>query len=459
MVTKTSTAAFVVCAVVALGARAADEQQYETQRFASCFLFQDAADVVWVGHPHLSLGMVSVQAGGPLYRLSPALAEKLAPLVTKIDKVPAGPDNHWIQHLPQVAGEGKSVVLLRFQAKTRLFQTRASDDAKTGSLLDGISGVPVGEPQALKPGQEIYEIVSVRLVSTEFLTSPWRREWDSLDAGLKEIVAATRTAPGEAKKKRLAEAIEKSSRSLHAMVKTTVDAGHRDTVGKIDPKARAVRIYQRGIARQWGDQLRAYVARLRITPDTPLPSKPKECPALELFAASATPAGFARQIKQSWPDEAFEEGVMYSPSEERILYAWQVEGLTQTQFEALRGQAKDQLERRARNPRLDAQTARGDDPPWALRQWGVVLRPAGENLLAEKLLLRATLVEKVLDEDQEAGLQAGDLIIDYKRVYELVMGTHPGFSPMTALANKARYGGKLEVLRGDRIITIVVTKK
>ncbi|MHC4178405.1 MAG: hypothetical protein ACYSWU_12910, partial [Planctomycetota bacterium] len=59
----------------------------------------------------------------------------------------------------------------------------------------------------------------------------------------------------------------------------------------------------------------------------------------------------------------------------------------------------------------------------------------------------------------DVGLKAGDLIIDYRSTYDLVMGRGFLFSPMRRLAHKARWGGKLEVLRGGQIITIEVAKK
>jgi hypothetical protein len=62
-------------------------------------------------------------------------------------------------------------------------------------------------------GRDFYEIMSANLVYAEFISPQWRRAWNALDAGLREIVAISRTAPGDRKARRLAEAIELSSRS------------------------------------------------------------------------------------------------------------------------------------------------------------------------------------------------------------------------------------------------------
>jgi hypothetical protein len=88
----------------------------------------------------------------------------------------------------------------------------------------------------------------------------------------------------------------------------------------------------------------------------------------------------------------------------------------------------------------------------------VVLRPAGQDLLAEKGFLQGTLVEKVTADNPPEGLQAGDIIIDYDSVYDLVMAAYPTFGPINRLKNMARYGGKLVVLRGQKIITLVMEK-
>jgi hypothetical protein len=89
-----------------------------------------------------------------------------------------------------------------------------------------------------------------------------------------------------------------------------------------------------------------------------------------------------------------------------------------------------------------------------------VLCPASPDLLAEKGLLQGTLVEKVLPGAPEGGLQAGDVIIVYERVYDLVMARYSEYGPIQRLKNMAgQKVAEVLVIRGDKVLTLDIKRQ
>ena len=81
------------------------------------------------------------------------------------------------------------------------------------------------------------------------------------------------------------------------------------------------------------------------------------------------------------------------------------------------------------------------------------------DLLADKLILRGALVEKILASQTEPALVAGDVIMDYEHIKDFVRGDFSFAGAMKRLANKVRQGRGLRVLRGDQLITVKVKAK
>jgi len=444
MVGRISAVTMMVCAALTPPA-AAGEDQHRERTFTGCFLYDGGDGSVWLGRPMVFLGMYGVPGNAPHFRLSADLAGKLGPLVTRLDESPA--DHFFYRHgLPCLKGEQDAVVFLYLNANIRLAERRRD-------------GAP-----------DVYEIVSARRLQVEFVTGKWLRAHDALGKALGEIVAISRTAPREEKRGLLARQIERGSRALHTMAQARAGDERRSILGKVAPDARVVRVFQRRVASEWREQLERYAARLRIKPKTLLPPKPKDCPAIELLAESESPAALIAKVKESCPPEAFEEMLLYSLAlgyvsdggrgrSPRPIYLWEVENLTPEQFGKLRTEVKEVLARRARRSEAEPHDRPRDAVEKLKSKWGVELRPAGADLLADKRMLRGTVVESVLSEGPDVGLEAGDLIIDYRGVYDLVMGRFDSFRPMVQLANKARYGGELQVLRGNRVITVTINKE
>ena len=457
-------------AAVAFTSLVAAEDGPETRRtFSQCFLYRGPDGHVWVGHPLVSLGMIGVNGRPPVYRLSPPLAGKLGPLVNELkdapfrleksrppaagpaaraedlQRIPTGPQ-FWFWGLPRARDPETPFVLVDVEAEGRKCpQPKAPKPRCTMPDDEG----PFGR-------SEEFELISVQLVSAEFISSVWRRAWDDLDGGLTNIVKASRTAPSREKRTRLLNASEKSSAACCAMRRARVSDESRAAVARIAPQARVVRSFQSHIEAEWGGQLRQYVSRLRLTPPTPLPPEPKACPKLELLAASGTPADFLAKVRGSWPEETLDESLLYSPTLKRIVFVWQVQEFSEQQFAALQAQAREQLARAEQeNKRRAAEaTAENTAASGAIEPWGVVLRPGAPDVLAEKGLLAGLLVEKAPADRSDVPLRAGDVILGYDSVYDLVMGAFADFSAMSRLRNMARYGGKVDVLRGDRLLTL-----
>jgi len=441
------TRSLIVVSVIGLtqigGSVARGDQEVAQRTFGECFLYRGADGKAYVGHPLVSLGMIGVCGNPPQYYLSSTLAERLAPLVNVLDDTPEKPE-FWWWGLPSPKDQNKPLVLLHVETKAELRQAEVMPD------FDSSRAVPDhGSPA-------IYEITSAKLVYAEFISPEWRTAWDSLDESLETVVAVSRMVHGNQKPEHLAEAIEAASQAYTTMVKQDVHDQWRKDVMQIEPAARVVRLFQREVESaepwQWGGQLSSYVRTLRIEPTTPLPSLPAPCPKLELLAKSPSAADLIRAIRESWPEETLDERLIFSKDLDRTVFVWQVVDLTPAQFDSLRKQAKKELARRQ-------EESTKPSPPspkeaFSVSEWNVKLRPADDRILTEKGLLRATVVSEVTGDGSRIGLQKGDLLIDYERVYDLVMGAYAPFSPARQLANKARYGGELKVIRGNRLLTI-----
>jgi hypothetical protein len=434
---------FGIVLILAAQAPAAERPQKRT--FDECFLYQDAQGTVWVGQPLVSLGMIGVMGNAPLYRLSPAVAKRLAALVNDVE-LPAGGPEFWWWGFPTPKDERPTTILVRLETTAELRQPEVTPAFGVTSPAGGT--VELGRPA-------IYEVTSAKLVYAEFVSPEWRQAWETLTAGLKEIVAVSRTAPGRRKTQRLASAIDRASRAYHTMVETKVSGRSRAIVQDIDPDARAVRLFQRNVEDSgwwaWGGQLRHYVATLGIAPRTPLPPEPQPCPKTELLAASRSAPEFLDRIRRSWPEETLDDRLIYSQDLDRMVLVWQVERLAPAQFEALRRQAREELARRAPSQPSAVSPSTSPDTPPTKPEWNVVLAPAGADRLAENGLLRGSVVKEVRGDALPARLQAGDIIVDYETTYDVVMRREP-------LSGKTRLSGKLDVLRGDRILTLEIKK-
>ncbi len=438
MVAKNCILIAVLGAVLLPGALLADEPKLEERSFRNCLLFE-AEGRIWLREPMVYLGMWAV-LHTPSFCLSEDLGKKFAPLLSDIvtgkESAPMR-TKFYTGGMPRLR-EGKGALfLLRLETKMRMVGGEAPEIAAL--------------PPDVRAGQ-FYEIVSARLDSVEPVTAKWISAWQALDEALKEVVSTSLSPPGDQKRKRLFRAIERASQALNTMGKVEVSEDIRALVVKVEPEVRLVRGFQRRVAGQWQDELEKCTVRLRIDPNTPLPKRLGRKAGLELLTKSNSPAKFMSKIKGSYPDEVLKQRLLYSASFERTVHVGEIEQMAKAQFKKVQADAKKLLAELAEQEQQDRDNER-------VKQWGVVLRPAPGDLLADKLILRGALVEKILANQTEPALVAGDVIIDYEHTYNFVMGDFDFDRAMKWLANKVRQGRGLRVLRGDQLITVKVKAK
>ncbi|MHC4528388.1 MAG: hypothetical protein ACYS29_10955, partial [Planctomycetota bacterium] len=272
---------------------------------------------------------------------------------------------------------------------------------------------------------------------------------------LNEVVSRTLATPSEQNRKALAAAGERGSQALNNMQKLKVSDQFRTLVKQIEPEARLVGTFKERITEQWCEWLEKCCARLGIPPKTPLPRRCKKLEVLKLLADSESAPEFMSKLTESCPADALGTELLWWSKLRRRLCAWEVEELTDDHFSEVRDRVKAWLaEVRKGERELAAQ-----EKTESLEQWGVALRAAGIDSFADKLILNGAVVEKVLAEQPQVGLRPGDIVIDYRHIYEVVMGWRNFGHRMRQLANKARQRGELRVLRGNEIVTIDVKGK
>lgn len=441
MVNRNCLSLFLVTVLSVSNIVAQDEGDLKKKRFDNCLL-HEVDGRIWLQKPMVYLGMWGVLATPP-FCLSEDLATRFAPMVSNV----TGGDKRSARRFyssDKVLREQKGhLILLSIEAEMRAVYAKRPEEVDR-------------TPRADRPEYpEYYEIIKARIVTVEYVSTDWIEAWRKVDEALKEIVTESLTAPSIEKRRRLAAVVEKGCRAVNAMAQAKPSDDFRDLVDKIDPKARLVQVFSRGVSYQWQDWFERFVVRLRIEPRGPLPAKPDRWVVFKILAESKSQAAFRSALKEI-PREAHEW--IYDSDIGQKLRAWETTQPTDEEFERLRASAKEILsELWARKDRLNGEPEESERE--TIEEFGLVLRPASSKLLAKKLILSGIEVEKVSDEHKNIGLAAGDIIIDYDRVYGLVMGWH-SFSRRTRdLANKMKRGYKLRIIRGNQVINLVTNGK
>jgi hypothetical protein len=418
----------VISAVFSFGVLAADKPKLEERTFKNCLFFETEGRV-WLREPMVYLGMVGV-LGTPPYCLSEDLAKKVSPLVSKIlsGREPASTGFYTFE-MPRLDVAEDALVLVGLKAQMSLHGDPSEEM---------MHGPRSGSPRAF------YEIVAARMTTAESVSKEWMETWKKLDDALNEIVSTSLTAPGDAKRKAITEVVEKGSKALNAMSRMEVSDDFYKLVNEIEPEARVVRGFQKRVAGQWQGQLAKCIKRLGIEPKIPLPKRLDSRTGLELLVKSESPAKFMSEIKGSYLADALKQYLIYSETLDENVHVRQIERMSQAEFERIRAEAEE----KQREYQVLANKQ--------VEQWGVVLRRTAAELSAEKLILRGAVVEKVVTQEAGIGLKANDIIIDYESIYDFVMGDVDFARSMRMLANRAKQGHELRVLRENRLITITV---
>jgi hypothetical protein len=433
MVSKNCLLLFAVALLSVSRVTATDEDELKERWFDNCLL-REVDGQIWLQKPMVHLGMCGVMATPP-FCLSEDLATRFAPLVSNVTSGDEQSARHFYSS-DQILREQKGhLILVSMKAEMRPVYDKRSEEVDRTR-------------RAARP--EYYEVVKARMLSAEFLSVDWIEAWRRVDEALKEIVSESLTAPGKEKRRHLAAAVEKGSSALNAMVQAKPSDDFQVLVGKVDPDARLVRIFARGVTYQWQEWLERFAARLVIKLKSPLPAKPKLWLALEVLANSESLPDF-RVAKEKIPLEHLE--LLYGFDLGEKLRALETGQQKDYKFETLRDSAKKLLpEVRAREERLDSPTEASQKE--TIEEFGLVLRPASAELLAKNLILSGIKVESISAEQKGIGLRAGDVIIDYDRVYGVVMGWYSFNQRTRELANRMKRGYKPRIIRDNQTINL-----
>ncbi|HSW45648.1 MAG TPA: hypothetical protein VLM89_08760 [Phycisphaerae bacterium] len=420
---------------------------------AASFLHRVDDGSIWLGTPLVGLGMIGVMDDPPQFHLSDELARELAPIINRFQDGESR-NLRWWHKIPRARKPGDPTILISMTSTNRC---TSDEEAERKQNPRGI--------------QKTCEIVSATVQRIEVVPRVWLDAWDRLDEAVREIVEASRIDPGDRKKQRLTEAIEKGSDALTRMYAAEPPDEQVRSIRAALPKARIVRTQQRSIEREWGGHLRRYVSTLAIQPVKPLPPAPEKCSEmdrLKLLWESDSAAEFMAKIKKSCLPEDLDEvltctmvlAIVKGNSRSCYpMYAWEFENMSDREFQAIRSESKENSQR---PPPPYVQTFEEQMSTRAAAilkdKWGVVVSSADDKTLADKLLLRGMVVEDMAESGSPIGLMCDDIIIDYDHVYDLSMGGTETGRYIIGLASKARGGGELRVLRGNSVITLVVEK-
>lgn len=402
----------------------------EERGFNPCYL-SVSEDGVWTRELHIHLGMFSSMAYPPRFRLSSDCVRTLEPLLTRFLKGKSYGFTAW-WNPPR--GDGP-ISLLRFDGKVRLVDVDWKNRQKT------------------------YEIVSVRILSVEFLTPAWMASFEILDDSIRRFVAVSREAPAEAKRKRLADLFRRGLTALETMRQATASKALRERVSRVEPKARIVHELTRRIAREWGDCLQTCSKRaLGIKMSEP-PER-ERIPPLDILVGSASPGEFVSKMREEHGEDGLEDRLYWSSMLGRVVVPWEFEEMTQERFSSLRTEAvKAVADREAWEEKSRKQREKtGAEPEvWDMPAWGVKLRRATAEDLARVCLIRGTKVVELLPAGSPIGLQRADIVIEYDDIYDIVMGG-ARFASARRILERIPAGSKLRVIRGDRLVRLEVPK-
>ncbi|MHC4425372.1 MAG: hypothetical protein ACYSYV_04650 [Planctomycetota bacterium] len=438
MVSRNCLSLFVVTVLCAGSIVAQDGGDLKGKWFDNCLL-HEVDGRIWLQKPMVYLGMWGVMATPP-FCLSEDLATRFAPLVSNV----TSGDKRSAQRFycsEEVLREQKGhLILVSMKAEIRPVYDEEFKEANRDQMANW---------------PEYYEIVETEMVTLEFVGADWIEAWRTIDEALQDIVTESKTQPGKEKRKRLAPIFDKGERAINNMIQARPSKDFQTLVSKVDPDSRIVQTFARGVTYRWQEWLERFAARLDVKLRSPLPARPKRWVVFKTLAESESLAVFRSAIEKI-PPETLEW--VYNSEIGRKLRVWETTRPTDEEFERLRAEAKELFPGLwAWEEDLERQPEQSESE--TIEELGLVLRPASARLLAKKLILSGIEVEKVSDEHKDIGLRAGDIIIDYDRVYDVVMGWHSFSGQTRTLANRMKRGYKLWIIRGNQIINLAAHGK
>lgn len=432
-------------------------EEWSEERLIAGHLCEGEDGLARIGRPIAYLGMYGRMAVIYEQRLSPELARRFAPLVNRIAAFRSNPEPEYYfeQFLGRPAARIEDVPRIQvcMEATTRLIKNMTDAGHDAPGLLDG--------------SHIIYSIDTARLLYAESVTEEWLRAWRDLDQSLRDVVRLSLAEAGAEKRTQLEVTIERGSQALQVMVRAGIPDGFGDLVRRIEPTARAVRIFQREKTRRWGGVLESHARCLGLTPRTPFPPLGAAWPLLAWAAEADSPEELIKRVHKAGGEAALEEEILSfrdmrpargggQASYTRPVRVWQAADLSPADFERLRREAREKLAEK---------TAEGP-PPWAgepvketeVAELGAVVSAAPADVLTANLVLAGMVIDRTLPGGSPFGLEPGDLIPAYDSVYSLVMWPHPTKHSVRLLVDRAKREAKLEVFRRGKRVTLARRK-
>ena len=415
-----------------------NEGDLKKKRFDNCLL-HEVDGRIWLQKPMVYLGMWGVMATPP-FCLSKDLTTRFAPLVSNVNDE----DKHSAQRFycsDEVLCEQKGhLILVSMNAGMRaVYDKQAEEVDRTQRVV--------------RP--EYYKIVETDMVTAEFVSADWIEAWRTVDEALQEIVTESKTVPGKEKRERLSVIFEKGRRALNTMIQAKPSEDFQTLVSRFDPDSRIVHTFARGVTYRWQEWLERFAARMGIKLRDPLPAKPKLWIALEVLADSKSVAEF-KSAKEKIPQESLE--LFYGFELGQKVRALEIGQTKSYKFETLRASAEEML------PEVLESEERSDSPPETtqketIKEFGLILRPVEETVLAEKQILLGLEIESISDKHDDIGFQTGDIIIYYERVNDVVMGWNNLSWQTRILTNRIKQGFKLRIIRNNQIVNLPANGK
>ncbi|MHC4621238.1 MAG: hypothetical protein ACYTEQ_26110 [Planctomycetota bacterium] len=413
-----------LAAVVLVGQAGAEyEGDVEERWFTNCLLFEMEGRI-WVNRRmvYLQMGIAS----GPATCLSEELANRLKPLVSdiaadsksKATKVLPG------YGIPQLSDSKGRLILLWMKAKMRPFFSERR--------------------------LEYYEIFQTQIVGIEVISAQWVRAWEQLQRSLDDIISVSMTAPGDRKKRRLSETIEKGRNSLETMVSYKVSEAAGALVREVCPQAWLVGEFQKESACEWGGWLERFGERLGMGGGDTMGTYCERRPVYELLADCNSLTEFAMKIQKLPPGSI--DTVLYRSQTIGWVSVGDIGNLQPAQFKKLREEVRASIVQK-RQRKEEIEQLPDSTQTNTVEDYGLVLRAASAKQLATALVLSGTVVEKAAAGKKDGGLRAGDIVVDYARIYDLVVGGYYSYRK-DWVANRIQYGHSLRVIRGNEVIEL-----
>jgi hypothetical protein len=429
----------ILVSVLSVSSMAAQDEGKLKEKFFDDCLLHEVEGRVWLLKPMVYLGMWGVMATPP-FCLSEDMATKFAPLVSNVTGGDEWPPRRFYSSERVLREQKGHLILVSMKAEMRGVYDKGPKE------VDRTRG---------PAWPEYYEIVKAQIVTAEFVSADWIEGWRKVDEALKEIVTESLTAPSKEKRKRLSAAVEKGRLPLNAMSQVKASDDFHDLVGKIESDARLVGAFRSGVAEQWQGWLERFAKRLGIRLRGPLPARSRRWAVLEMLAESKSLVAFRAAIEKMPPENL---AWVYKTDIGQKMRAWQNGRLTDEEFEKVRAEVKEMLpELRTWEERLNKEPDVSERE--TIEELGLVVRPASSGLLVKKLIVSGIEVEKVSAEHEDIGLKAGDIIIDYDRVYSLVMGWYSFSQRARVMAGKMKSGNKVQIIRGNEVINFALEGK